>query len=401
MFGATRPHLAGSSGAFLVLADHLCNKNTGAIAAILPLSGITDRSGFEIRKHLGNNYHVETIVSSHDPDRIFFSENTSIGEALMICRRWRDEIPKPPTRVINLARNPSTPLEALDTGARIERAAEPGVPAARDFTVQQVDAGRIAQGDWAAVNFLSPFLVQAYRQLSEESPATVPTVPLSRLANVGPAGQRIRDAYTYQKLPTVSGRRALWHHKTEVTRSMAAETDVYIEPKPSKLHLADRYWGMRGNLLLPTQLWLPLARVAAAMLPEPAVGSRWVPCRPDDPRVTKALCLYLNFTVGLLALLGERDNRKPSYPSFSLDTLRSVPVPDLNALGEAERGLMTGWFDWLRNETLLPFPLIDHDPVRAQIDAAVIQALALDAEWVATIRRELSHEPSLTDKGAG
>ncbi len=150
--------------------------------------------------------------------------------------------------------------------------------------------------------------------------------------------------------------------------------------------------------MLPHRLWLPLARVAAVMLPEPAVGSRWTPCRPHDPSIAKSLCLYLNSTPGLLSLLGERDNRAPSYPSFSLDTLRSVPVPDFTALGEPERDMLSGWFDWLQHETLQPFPQMAGDPVRAQIDDAVTQALGLDAQWVATIRRELSREPSVTDK---
>ena len=164
LFGATNAHLAGNSGAFLVLADHICKSDEGAIAAVLPLSGITDKAGFEVRKLLGSRYHVETIVSSHDPERIHFSENTTIGEALIICRQWKGDGPKPPTRVVNLARNPSTPLEALDTAARIDRA---GDEAARDFTVQHVDSDRIALGDWSAVNFLSPFLTAAYRALSE------------------------------------------------------------------------------------------------------------------------------------------------------------------------------------------------------------------------------------------
>ena len=53
---------------------------------------------------------------------------------------------------------------------------------------------------------------------------------------------------------------------------------------------------------------------------------------PHDPGIAKALCLYLNSTPGLVTLLGMRDNRKPSYPSFSMDTLRSVPVPNFPAL---------------------------------------------------------------------
>ena len=383
------------------MADHICKADEGTIAAILPLSGITDKSGFQIRRFLGNRYHVETIVSSHDPNRIFFSENTSIGEVLIICRRWQGDSPKPSTRVFNLARNPETPLEVLDTSARFVRAWEGDSAAAHDFTMQEVAPERIARGDWAAVNFLSPFLVQAYRLLSEDSPAKVSTVPLNKLADVGPAGQRIRDAYTKQVMPTTSGRRALWYHKTEVTQSMAAETDVYIEPKPPKLHLADSYWEMRGNLMLPTQLRLNTMRVTSVMLPERAVGSRWTPCRPFENRIAKALCIYLNSTPGMLSLLGERDNRVPSYPSFSLDTLRSVSVPDFTALSKAGIEMLSAWFDWLQHEPLQPFPMMADDPVRAQIDAAVIQALDLDAEWVAQIRRELSREPSVTDRRAG
>ena len=389
--------LSGSANAFMVLGDRILREDGGTLAVVLPTVMATNPAAFHTRRYLAQRFHIDTIISSHDPGRIFFSENTSIGEVLLVCRRWRGNGSKPPTRVVNLARNPATPLDALDTAARIERADETGDQVSHDFTVQQVDAERIERGDWFAVNFLSPFLVESYRTLSEVNPTAVPTVPLSQLADIGPAGQRIRDAFTHSDMPTQSGRRALWYHKTNVTQSMRAETDVYIEPKEPKRHLADSYWEQRSHMLLPHRLWLPLARVAAAMLPERAVGSMWTPCRPHDPSITKALCLYLNSTPGVLSLLGARDNRKPSYPSFSLDTLRSLPVPNFAALGDAERELLSGWFDWLENETLQPFPRMAEDPVRAQIDDAVVQVMGLDAGWVETIRRELAREPSVTD----
>ena len=394
--GAARQHSAG--GAFMVLAEKMLKQEVGTLALVLPSVVPTAVGNLLLRQFLARQFHVETIVSSHDPNRIYFSENTSIGEVLIICRRWKGDGPKPPTRVFNLAHNPETPLEALGTADRIQRAAGGNGLAIRNFTVQEVDSQRIARGDWSAVNFLSPFLTAAYRKLDEDGPAKVATVPLSSIADVGPEGRRIRDAYTNSEMPTKLGRRALWHHKTEIIQSMAAEADVYIEPKPSKRPMADGYWEQRSNLLLPHRLRLNLAKVGAVILTEPVVGSIWTPCRPHDRGITKALCLYLNSTPGLLSLLGERDNRAPSYPSFSLDTLRSVPVPDFNTLGEAERDMLSNWFDWLQHETLQPFPLIADDPVRAQIDDAVIQALALDAEWIATIRRELSREPSVTDR---
>ena len=391
--------LSGSANSFLVLADKMLRGDDGTLAVVLPTVMATNPAASNTRKYLAQRLHIDTIVSSHDPARIFFSENTSIGEILLVCRRWKNAGPKPPTRVVNLARNPATPLEALDTAVRIGRVGEAGGQVSHEFTIQEVDSGRIERGDWFAVNFLSPYLVEAYRILSEAEPGAVPMVPMSDLAEVGPAGQRIRDAYTHADMPTQSGRRALWYHKTDVTQSMGVQTDVYIEPKESKRHLADSYWEQRSQMLLPHRLWLPLARAAAVMLPERAVGSIWTPCRPHDPDIARALCLYLNSTPGLLSLLGHRDNRKPSYPSFSLDTLRSLPVPNFAALGAAERDLLSSWFGWLQNETLQPFPQMHEDPVRQQIDNAVIKALGLDPEWVTTMRRELAREPSVTDRG--
>ena len=315
----------------------------------------------------------------------------------MICRRRKPGDSAAPTRVVSLARNPATPVAALDTAARIERAGMDPT-AARDFTVQEVDAARIAEGDWSAINFLSPFLVNACRSLVGGEVSEVAMTPLRRLADVGPEGRRIRDAYTRQQMPTALGRRALWHHKTDAIQSMSVEPDVYIEPKRGKELMADDYWAQRSDMLLPHRLWLPLAHVAAVMLPERVVGSIWTPCRVTSPGFAKPLCLYLNSTPGLLAMLGGRDNRKPSYPSFSLDTLRSLPVPDF---AEVDRGAidhLTGWFDWLQDETLLPFPQMDADPVRRQIDDVVVKALGIDPEWVATVRREMVREPSVTDR---
>ena len=393
---AARLHSSG--GAFTVLAEKILKAESGTLALVLPLVVPTAPGNQELRRYLAQRFHIDTIVSSPDPIRIHFSENTSLGEVLLICRRWNGNGPKPPTRVVNLTRNPATPLEALDASARIERAETSGDQVSHDFIVHQVEAERIGRGDWLAVNFLSPFLVGAYRILSEADQACVPTIALSQMADIGPGGQRIRDAYTYSDLPTESGRKALWHHKTDITQSMGAVTDVYIEPKSDLRHLADRYWEQRSQLLLPHRLWLPLARVAAVMLQERAVGSIWTPCRPHDTGIAKALCVYLNSTPGLLTLLGGRDNRKPSYPSFSLDSLRSLPVPDLTKLDDGERNRLNSLFDRLQNKTLQPFPQMADDPVRAQLDDAVAQVLGLDAEWIATIRRELVREPSVTDR---
>ena len=391
---AARLHSSG--GMFAVLGERMIKPKRGALALILPSVVPTGPGNQALRQYLADKFQIETIVSSHDPERIYMSENTSIGEVLIVCRRWNSQKPKPETRVINLAENPETPMKSLDLAHRLAQG-DTGA-----FTVQSVDADRIAQGDWNAVNFFSPFLTQAYRLLSDQKPP-LPLTRMSAIADVGPEGRRVRDAYTRSDTPTASGRRALWEHKTAITQSMRGKTDKYIEPKKDKKSLANKYWQQRSHLLLPHRLWLPLARVCAVMLDQPAVGSIWTPCRPHDQdrKTMKALAVFLNSSVGILSLLGGRDNRKPSYPQFSLDTLRALRVPDFTTISTDARDALATTYDCHGDDVLLPLPQINVDPVRRRLEDAVTAALGLDAEWVAQVRQALSKEPSITNRRFG
>ena len=390
--GAARLHSSG--GMFTVLSEKMLKPDDGVIALVLPAVVPTAPGNRALREYLAARLHIETIVSSHDPDRILMSENTKISEVLLIGRRWPADAPKPPTRFVNLIENPSTPVAAVSTAAQIERGRG-------RFVVQQVDADRIAAGDWYAINFLSPFLVEESAVLHNGASSSAGSYTLmSSLADVEPAGQRIRDAYRRSDVPTVTDRRALWFHKSDVTQSMQAHTDTFIDAKDEKQHLADRYWNMRSEFLLGVRLRLNTARVAAVIVEQPAVGSLWVPCRPHDGsgNTSRALCAYLNSTVGLLSLLSRRAHNVLSRPAFSLDTLRSIPVPNFPALGDDARDALADAYETLKNETLLPFPQMNDDPIRKQLDDAVTNALNLDPEWVAQIRRALSEEPSITNK---
>ena len=104
------PTWPGTAEPSFSLADFISKADSSTVAAVLPLTSATDKSGHEMRRYLADQFHIETIVTSHDPERIYFSENTTIGEILLICRRWTtSKGPKPPTQVINLIVNPSTP----------------------------------------------------------------------------------------------------------------------------------------------------------------------------------------------------------------------------------------------------------------------------------------------------
>ena len=400
LFAGLPVHLSSNGNGFLVLAEHLVKRDSGTVAAILPLVTATNASSMGIRRFLADRFHVETIVTSHDPDRIYFSENTTIGEMLLVCRRWNsDSGEKPPTRVVNLAINPHTPTDAISLAWEIE---DGSVESKGHGTIQSWPSGKIRDGDWGAVQFLSPFLCEQFAKLAKFQMFN--STPMAYVATVGPDGRGSRGAFTQSTMPGKDGMRALWDHKTDVIQSMSAKPDRHIVPKSGKDKQAKSLWNKRGRLLLPMRARLNTVRMNAVRLQYPALGSAWVPCKPyqveDVPTITveKALCVYLNSSIGILAMLGNRSNKIPSYPQFSMDDLNKLVVPNFPKLQKRAITALARVYDNLKNSTVKPMPEMESCDTRKALDKAICTALKVDAELVANIRAHLVAEPSVTGK---
>ena len=136
------------------------------------------------------------------------------------------------------------------------------------------------------------------------------------------------------------------------------------------------------------------------------LSGAWTPCRPsiqgfDANLVEKAICVFVNSSLGVLSMLGDRSNKIPSYPQFSLSDLRKLRVPEL---GQDAVRQMAGAYDALCGQVLLPLPRMNDDPVRRQLDDVVCKALGLldgERERVANIRRGIALEPSVTGRRYG
>lgn len=392
-------HLSSNGNSFLILAEHITKAQRSVVAAVLPMVTATNTSSADIRRFLAKHFHVDTIITSHDPSRLYFSENTSISEMLLVCRRWDTYEEKPPTKVVNLFENPAVPTAALGVARDIDEDRIQDIKG----TVQLWPAERIAQGDWGAVQFLTPYLCERFIELRVGRLFAVSE--LGQFAEIGPAGQGVRGIFDRWRVPDEKAIRALWHHKTDVTQKMAATTDTYISPKPGKETQAADLWAKRGTLMITTRARLNTVRSLAVRLDERAIGSAWVPCKPisqkespDVVTIEKAICVYLNSTIGFLATLGNRSIRNLSYSQLSMDDLRRIPVPDFTRLGEAKVKALASAYDQLCERALLPLPQMMEDEARQALDAIVVAALDLDPETVANIRRELSREPSITGK---
>ena len=97
-------------------------------------------------------------------------------------------------------------------------------------------------------------------------------------------------------------------------------------------------------------------------------------------------------------MLGDRTNKKPTYPNLSIDDLRKLTVPNFTAIGKSAIQTLASAYDSLADRTLLTLSQMDSCDTRRALDAAVCAALEIDPETVHTIRRSLAAEPSVTGK---
>jgi len=394
LFGDTGAHRSGGSGMFMLLADRLTEEDKGTVAAILPSSFLGAPSGRRVWEHMLQRFHLETVVVSHDPERMWFSENTNISESLFVLRRLDEANRGWPTRFVRFSVNPGevsgalTAVNALDAGEAPPNAA-----------VFYRSRERVMAGDWLPARFWSEFLIDRIDRWFIDREIDV--ARLGEVAQVGPAGQRIRDAYKQSAHSDRHARRALWNNDTELTQSLRGQSDAYIVVKPGEERKADRYWSQRGRLLLSNRLSTPSMLLTAVCCDEPLLGSGWLPARPrehiENPREwEKAMCVWLNSTPGVLATLISATPKKLVYPQMSLEGQRSIPVPDLT--GE-QAARLAGVFD--DQQDAVQERLTSVDGPRRVLDEAAAEVLGMDAEEVAIARRELAAEPAITGRRYG
>ncbi|MDE0661782.1 MAG: DEAD/DEAH box helicase family protein [Gammaproteobacteria bacterium] len=170
---------------FTPLADQLLARDRGVMAKVIPATACIGASGLKERQFLADRFHIERIVTTHDPKRINFSENTSIHECLLICRRWPGGR-RPPTKFVSLRQMPATLADAGDASDAIA-AGSPGSWG----SVQDWPAGRVRAGDWTPVQWYDGALAEA-ALLVEKSLALE---PVGLRYGFGPTGRSVQDAY--------------------------------------------------------------------------------------------------------------------------------------------------------------------------------------------------------------
>jgi hypothetical protein len=380
---------AGEGLLFLYLAYRQI-KDGGRIAFVLPKSLLSGISWYLARNLLLQKFHLEHIVVSYDAQNGYnFSESTSLSEVLIVAKRREPPKEDEPTTITLLLTKPKTALEARALAFKILRTGSDylEVNGARAY-VYRVPRKRLVERalNWGTlVAFPEPRLTQIANSILDGKifNKEVPMVRLSEIATIGIDRHQFHDAFS-----VVSGRPpgsypAVYGGEEEVRKRMLVEPNARIMPKETGTGKGERLFnGFSSKLLVPDRIWIDTTHVTAIYSTEPVLSNIFYALKigdNGDEERTKALCLWLNTTWGILSILANRTETRGRWINLKMTHWRLQPVLDVTRLkGSKIENLATIFDKYCRKELRrLPeqFNPNNTDPTREGLDKEFLEAL--------------------------
>lgn len=411
---------AGLGAPFVDLAVRAVRPG-GRLALVLPKTTLTGESWRSTRQLLAEQFHLEWAIVSHETGRWNFSDSTDLSEAMLILRRRaigesrsEGEI----TRWVALRRNPRNSVEALGVAAALERLGEPPAAGAPIQVTGELgaDAGETwsapspqTGAPWREGTFSRALLAGIAEDLLARRPLALPQaesptkLPLTTLEDTS-VGLDVRDVHdAFERGAQPAGYPAWWGHRAADVRALAQASNAELRPRTTpapgrqRIKEAGAVWRGAGRLMLAERLRLTTHRCAAVLLPERALSNSWWELRlaDADDAAARALVLWLNSTLGLIALLAIAEETEGPWIKLKKNKLPGLAVLDPVGLDAAARAVLADAYDELAEAELLPLSRLDEDPVRVRIDEAIAEAVGLPSHSLAVLRRLFASEPRL------
>jgi len=409
---------AGLGSVFVAIGDRVL-KDEGILALVLPKT-VLEGSSWGPTRQIIARYDLRFVIVSHEPGNWFFSESSNINEVLLVLQRRKSKRAADPTKFVNLWKLPKNTLEALSLTRSIEMATpadlsapsgtcELGTNGSKFGEMVAVDLRAQPDLPWSLPTaFAQTDLCRAafhFRAGSIFLPgkgvvASIRTARLGDVAELGPDGRDVYDGF--QVSAGTSQYPALWGYKADTMDSLSMDSNSYLLPLAKALpgrplRDANLLWSRAGRLMLPKELRLNTGAVAGVYLPKEALSNVWWPAKLRMVPSTKAvrdprrLALWLNSTLGIFSLMMRRQETSGAWIKFPKTWWEELPIPDLWALDPKRGAGLDAFWPIVAGKSLSPFPSLDHDPVRAEIDKAV--ATALDLPDLTGLRSLLAREP--------
>ena len=395
---------------FEALAEKCADASDGVVAMVWPTIVFAGPAALRVRQVFAERFHINTLLTCHQPGEINLSQNTSINESLIVARRHGPrEGTKPPTRIISLDRMPTDDQAVAELHERLVQC-ETGLLPNGWGEVSEWPVDRIETGDWTAGVFRAPELANAAFEVSTdesllrmEDQDAVPSAVLGGGGQMRDFGRAVSGApgvfpVLYSK--AAEAQRTIrgvpdqhWAAKRPVPRREWIEvlgTDGHQHPD-----VARRIMNQAAHLLITAGQDTGTGRLSAVAQEQRCVGRGWLPVPGVTLEKAKAAAVFLNSTVGRLQLL-RNPGKKLAFPNYEPAGLKTIRLPDLSD-GDLVDGMARCWEATAEME--VPQYRDGECEVRRIWDDAVAEALGWDKDWLARVRDLLHQEPHVRGLG--
>ena len=411
---------AGLGAAFVAAASPKLRAGEGRLALVLPATVCTGPSWRQTRSLIERDFDLDMVITSHDPRRWNFSDSTDLSEALLIATRRAggeaSELHR--TTFVNLWQNPDGVLDAhriaqavtTTTPAKLEESGTGllEVDGSHVGEVISIPAQTIAGGKWSGVQFARADLIRSALKLLDDGEVWVPgeqniasilLCDVGELGQIGPDVRRLSDGF--DRTVSVTSYPMIEGHDTDQRRFLTCSPDSYLSPlaEPRGGHkpgYGEHLWAQAGSLLIAERLRLNTARVTSMTTELPVLSNVWWPVKTTDMECAKALCVHLNSSIGILALLATRNTTEGSWVKLKKADLRKLPVLDTRRISKHQLQQLSSLFDEMADEEFERLPGMADCPARQRLDDGISEILGLPD--LSNLRRLLASEPVVSNQ---
>ena len=379
---AVKAIATGSIGKYFTpLTNRLAKKANGVFGEIVPATGCTSENGKAERQYRANHFHIEMVVSSHDPKRINFSENTSIHECLVLGKRRTNN--DQPTRFIQLVAYPNnvkeaeTLIDAIHSGEAGELYSETLWP-----------AEKMRAGDWTPVQWFNAGLVHAAEEINKLS-------SLIAIGDICVQDYREQGMRIFVDKSRSENGNAFCTINKDIMQTINSKPETKATPRPGYEAQADaKLFAKASCFLVALRFSTTSSRLLAIHSEQPAVGDGFVPMNVQNDEQGKAFALFLNSSFGAIQMLNRR-TKKLTYPKYEKAHLKTLKLPDPN---KADFAPLLAAFEQVKNTPLEKLANCATDPARKILDHAAAKSIGIDPAITDQWREWLSGEPTITNK---
>jgi len=433
---------AGEASIFLVLG-HRKLKANGTLAMVLPLSFMLGDAWSQSRSLVAKNYRDLILVTNAGLGGadVSFSADTGMGECLVVGRKGGGA---KRAMFVTLNERPESAVSGSAIAARIQEAKTHGslrkledgpaggtpILIGNQMVGQAIDAP--VNGGWNLARVRDFALAQTAHQLENGRlwlPAmkkteicTIPVTVVSKIGKIGPyhsdingrtQNGGIRGPFDIHPLQPKSAPTypALWAHDAEREYSMSFAGDseaipVRGETKADRMMIeqkVENIWGTASHCHFNVNFQFNSQATGMQYTPIKTLGGRaWLSVSLKTPEFEKALVLWANCSLGLLMHWWHSNRQQIGRGNIGKSALETMVVLDVAKLTSAQLEEAQTIFDKFSNRQMRPMHEMHLDPVRKELDEAVLfdllglpKTLRSTGGSLELLRTKLASEPSV------